>query len=415
MKRRFTILCLLAFTFLSNTAQNVGIGTTTPGFPLNFANALGDKISLWGNSGAHYGLGIQNGLLQIHTDGSSSDIAFGYGSSGSFAEILRIRGSGFVGIGTNNPLARLHIQLGATGYSGGFLPGIVMESNNNTYLNFMTFNSNESGVVFGNIANVTSGGIIYNNSGNPNGLQFRTNGNLNRVVIDNAGRVGIGTLSPNAPLTFPASLGKKITLYPGATGDVGFGVAGNRLQIFSDNPNADVAIGYDAAGTFNERFAVKPNGAIAVNGDLGAAGQMLMSNGGNTSTWQNPLKFVYDNTQMFIQTSTFVTNTYAAVPGLTQTITVPDCKAVVIIKGQMAEQGCFGCNGSSCKYDINLDGTLIDREITAVGNNEEKICTNGATIVPLTAGQHTFTIYVDGNSQNYFVNGWRMIITVIPH
>jgi hypothetical protein len=32
---------------------NVGIGTTSPGFPLNFSNSLGDKIALWGSGGAH--------------------------------------------------------------------------------------------------------------------------------------------------------------------------------------------------------------------------------------------------------------------------------------------------------------------------------------------------------------------------
>jgi hypothetical protein len=415
MKGRFTFLYVLLFSSLSNFAQNVGIGTNTPGFPLNFPNTLGDKISLYGNSGAHYGIGIQSNQLQIHTDLSSSDILFGYGSSGSFIENLRIKGTGNVGVGINNPGARLHIANGSSGYSGGYNVGIVSESSGSTYLNFLTPNGNESGVLFGKASDLASGGIVYNNGADLNGLQLRTNGNITRMVVDNQGRVGIGTTSPNAPLTFPASLGKKITLYPGATGDVGIGVSGNRLQLYADNPNADVALGWDAAGTFNERFAVKPNGALAVNGDMGQVGQMLMSNGGNTSTWQNPMKFLYDNTQMFFQTSTFTTNTYAAVPGLAQTITVPDCKAVVIIKGQMAEQGCFGCSGSSCKYDINLDGTLIDREIVGVGNDEEKVCTNGATIVPLTAGQHTFTIYVDGNFQNYFVNGWRMIIMVIPH
>jgi hypothetical protein len=75
-------------------------------------------------------------------------------------------------------------------------------------------------------------------------------------------------------------------LYPGATGDVGFSVAGNRLQIYSDNPNADVAIGYDAAGTFNERFAVKPTGALAINGFMGAPGEVLKSNGsGASASW----------------------------------------------------------------------------------------------------------------------------------
>jgi hypothetical protein len=97
---------------------NVGIGITTPGFPLTFANVLGDKISLWGQSGNHYGLGIQSALLQIHTDTSAADIAFGYGASGSFTETMRVKGNGNVGIGTNDPGAsKLKIAKSATDFA----------------------------------------------------------------------------------------------------------------------------------------------------------------------------------------------------------------------------------------------------------------------------------------------------------
>ena len=80
---------------------NVGIGTNAPGFPLNFANTLGDKIALWGNTGNIIGFGIQSALLQIHTDAATTDIAFGYGSSANMVETMRIRGNGNVGIGTS--------------------------------------------------------------------------------------------------------------------------------------------------------------------------------------------------------------------------------------------------------------------------------------------------------------------------
>jgi hypothetical protein len=73
---------------------NVGIGTTTPGFLLNFSNNIGDKISLWGSSGNHYGLGIQASLFQIHSESIATDIAFGYGQSSSFTETMRIKGTG---------------------------------------------------------------------------------------------------------------------------------------------------------------------------------------------------------------------------------------------------------------------------------------------------------------------------------
>lgn len=91
------------------TSGGVGIDTLTPGFPLTFNNNLGDKISLWGQTGAHYGFGIQAALLQIHTDGANGDIAFGYGTSAALTETVRFKGNGNVGIGTKDPKGKLHV------------------------------------------------------------------------------------------------------------------------------------------------------------------------------------------------------------------------------------------------------------------------------------------------------------------
>jgi hypothetical protein len=110
-------------TFLGN--GNVGIGTTTPGFPLNLNSQMGDKISLWGESGSHYGFGIQPGLLQIYSNLSSDDIALGNGSSSSFTETMRVKGTGNVGIGTSSPSAFGHggtnriLELKNTAAAGG--------------------------------------------------------------------------------------------------------------------------------------------------------------------------------------------------------------------------------------------------------------------------------------------------------
>jgi hypothetical protein len=89
---------------------SIGLGTSSPGFPLNFPNTLGDKISLYGNTGDHYGLGIQGSLLQIYSQTAGTDIAFGYGQSSALTENVRFKGNGNVGIGLTNPTARLQIE-----------------------------------------------------------------------------------------------------------------------------------------------------------------------------------------------------------------------------------------------------------------------------------------------------------------
>ncbi|MBL7738103.1 MAG: tail fiber domain-containing protein [Chitinophagaceae bacterium] len=90
---------------------NVGIGALIPVFPISFSASAGDKISLAGNTAGapHYGFGIQGGLLQIHSNAIGSDIAFGYGTSSSFTETMRIKGNSNVGIGTAAPATRLDV------------------------------------------------------------------------------------------------------------------------------------------------------------------------------------------------------------------------------------------------------------------------------------------------------------------
>jgi hypothetical protein len=92
----------------------MGIGTMNPKHPLTFPDAIGDKISFWGGNTAaidnHYGIGIQGGALQFYTPTASENIVFGTGRSGAFTENMRIKGNGRVGIGTNAPAYKLHVN-----------------------------------------------------------------------------------------------------------------------------------------------------------------------------------------------------------------------------------------------------------------------------------------------------------------
>lgn len=153
---------------------NVGIGTSTPGFPLSFPNTIGDKISLWGTSGAHYGFGIQGALLQIHTPTNVDDIALGFGRSAAFTETMRVKGNGNVGIGTANPLARLYVRTTSA----------------NTADNTATFAAPTIGPNFSH--------IHYGIKGD---WYIRSAAGSGKVILqDTGGYVGIGTNNPVAKL-----------------------------------------------------------------------------------------------------------------------------------------------------------------------------------------------------------------------
>lgn len=377
------MLCLAAIAGpLIALSQNVGIGTTTPRGPLSFPPILGEKIILWDNGnapGVNYGMGIQSGTYQFHTDISGSNFVFGYGSSATFTERLRIINEGSEGMTLNG---RLTLKNGTSPLNTGYTPGIwLYKSDNSAILGFMGTENNQNIGFYGGPRGY---GLIYNT--------------LNS-------NVGIGNNNPNVPLAFGAVLGKKISLYPGATGDVGFGVAGNRLQIFSDNPNADVAIGYDAAGTFNERFAVKPNGALAVVGNTGQPGQVLVSNGsGAAASWSNAVGNFYFASQTAASADlTSSTVNPIDIPGLAANFTLAAPARVVFqFRVRVFNKGCFGCGDRRTFVTLfqNISGGTSEVKVLPLYTPDGQFdyVVSGPIPVDLPAGTYSYKVSISNSN-----------------
>ena len=92
-----------ANTITIDSVGSLGLqGITTMTAPLTLNNSVGNKIDFYYNSPtSRYGIGLQGSLLQMYSDGASSDIAFGYGASASaaFKENIRFLGNGNMHVG----------------------------------------------------------------------------------------------------------------------------------------------------------------------------------------------------------------------------------------------------------------------------------------------------------------------------
>ncbi len=177
-----------------NTAA-AGIHSTTMGY---FTTAKSGYETVLGSLNTDY-----TPLNPFGWDPADRLFTIGNGNgSSSTSDAMTVLKNGKTGIGTSTPLANLHVFSGASGNITPFSP-MVVESNNNTYINLLSPDINETAVLFGKGSDAASGGIIYNNTGTPNGFQFRTNGNITRFQIlnnGNANLTGILTQSSDSRL-----------------------------------------------------------------------------------------------------------------------------------------------------------------------------------------------------------------------
>jgi hypothetical protein len=198
--------------------EKIGIGTTSPTAPLDvFGVRAGRNWSitnratirldangasypsdmLFGHTAAANQTSWTGAYWSLSSRGSTDANKFhfyrgGGNPTGSSEQVLMTLDPNLrVGIGTTSPQTKLHVQHSSISPSSVYGTLIVEQSNESS---IGILGTTYSSVYFGDAQAPYTGGIVYQHSDNH--LEFRTNGNSERMRIDSAGNVGIG-LTPN--------------------------------------------------------------------------------------------------------------------------------------------------------------------------------------------------------------------------
>jgi hypothetical protein len=260
-----------------NNLGNVGIGTSSPGYPLNFANTIGDKISLYGDNGNHYGFGIQAGLLQTYTDQATSNIAFGYGNSASFTERARIINSGGEGMELNG---RLVLKNGTSPLDVAYSPGTwLYKADNSALLGFMGTENNNNIGFYGGAAgwgftyDAINSRIGIHNTSPASKLDLSVNGT---ALVGTAMSSALRTNSGSIGTTFGSEVNIASLGFKAGGNNTALGIRGFRNVAGNDWTGTALLLEYDVDNV--TRPAGGGSGFIA----LGANGNVGIGNGAPT-------------------------------------------------------------------------------------------------------------------------------------
>jgi len=185
---------------------NVGIGMSDPSYLLEVAgeadnNWIAQIQNTEATDGRNYGFRVRGGS-------TSADRAFAVEDHDGTNTLFTISGDANVGIGTSVPDNTLHVFKASAGSVTGVSDApLVIEKDGNAYINILTPDDTDSGIMFGRGSDNNHAGMFY---GSDEQLYFNTNNTGPHLTIDSSGNVGIGTAPENLLHVFKASSGATI-------------------------------------------------------------------------------------------------------------------------------------------------------------------------------------------------------------
>lgn len=181
---------------------NVGIATSTPWAPLQFDNSIQNrKIVMWqnfNNDHNFYGFGVNSYGLRYQVEVPTSNHIFYAGTSTTTSnELMRITGTGNVGVGIVAPAQRLDVQGGNARINNAFIGDVGYGSTITGFSHYSQANTTGYGLLQSSDGNYT---LMNKQNTGAGYLGFRI-GNADQAVILNNGNMGVGTTNPSKKFT----------------------------------------------------------------------------------------------------------------------------------------------------------------------------------------------------------------------
>jgi hypothetical protein len=256
--------------FVVNSSGNVGIGNSSPYYPLQVSrNVSAGTLSSGGNLDVDYsGQGIQLGTQSTATSngvinvGSASGSCIFSGWNGSTnVERMRIDSSGRVGIGTNSPTGELHLK--------GADQAFRIEDTSSGNMQFGQWDGSNN-----RIQSSSRPFQLITTDSQP--ITLYTN-DTERMRIDSSGNVGIGTSSPSSRLEVAGDASPTVTMKStsGPYSEINSNTVGS-LTLLADRGDTGASTNCSIYVDGNLEFRVTPGNVTISN--LGS-GDVYATNG----------------------------------------------------------------------------------------------------------------------------------------